>query len=68
MSGTQAWGKKNIPKFQREEWAFLKILMTAVGSVCDVEHFEPLWDINAAKTRNPDGEDCWIAAVRDTDE
>eukprot|EP00969_Alexandrium_andersonii_P083441 3681008-Alexandrium_andersonii.AAC.1 len=30
MSGTQTWGKKNIPKFQREEGAFLKMLMTAI--------------------------------------
>eukprot|EP00969_Alexandrium_andersonii_P082360 3629926-Alexandrium_andersonii.AAC.1 len=68
MSGTQAWGKKNIPEFQREEGAFLKMLMTAITKAVGVEKYIPLWDLNAARTLDCDDQECWIAAVRDSDE
>eukprot|EP00969_Alexandrium_andersonii_P185693 8205278-Alexandrium_andersonii.AAC.1 len=68
MSGSQAWGKKNIPKFQREEGAFLKMLTTANTKAVGLTKFTPLWDLNAARTLGSDGNECWVAAVRDPDE
>eukprot|EP00969_Alexandrium_andersonii_P302371 13366118-Alexandrium_andersonii.AAC.1 len=42
--------------------------MTAITSAVGVEKFIPLWDLSAARALDNEDKECWIAAVRDSDE
>eukprot|EP00969_Alexandrium_andersonii_P015968 698759-Alexandrium_andersonii.AAC.1 len=44
------------------------MLMSAITKAAGVDKFTPLWDLNAARTLDKDDKECWVAAVRDSDE